>query len=146
MTTTLRRKNVHKKARALSSGFLELINTFVLTPRQGLADKRTSFKTVVRNHENDNSTSAYDLASTQAHRRMMDYCYLNENLLPSDVDEIALLVSMRSHSDSIAGVLRYLFGLTEDDCINDRYDREVSKRKRILGVKNEVTQFLRSRR
>lgn len=146
MTTTPRRTNVHKKARALSSGFLELINTFVLTPRQGLADKPTSFKTVVRNHENDNSTSAYDLASTQAHRRMMDYCYLNENLLPSDVDEIALLVSMRSHSDSIAGVLHYLFGLTKDDCINDRYDREVSKRKRILGVKNEVTQFLRSRR
>ena len=135
MTTTLRRKNVHKKARALSSGFLELINTFVLTPRQGLADKRTSFKTVVKNHENDNSTSAYDLASTQAHRRMMDYCYLNENLLPSDVDEIALLVSMRSHSGRIAGVLRYHFGLTEDDCINDRYDREVSNRKRILGVK-----------
>lgn len=144
MTTTPRKTNSHKKARALSSGFLELINTFVLTPRQGLADKPTSFKTVVRNHENDNSTSAYDLASTQAHRRMMDYCYLNENLLPSDVDEIALLVSMRSHSDSIAGVLHYLFGLTKDDCINDRYDREVSKRKRILGVKNEVTQFLRS--
>ena len=68
MTTTLRRKNVHKKARAISSGFLGLINTFVLTPRQGLADKRTSFRTVAKYHENDNSTPAGNLASTQAQK------------------------------------------------------------------------------
>ena len=146
MTTTPRKKNAHKKARAISSGFLRAINTFVLTPRQGLADKRTSFRTVARNHESDNSTSAGNLASIQVHRRMLDYCYLNEKPLPSNVDAIALLVSMRSHSDSIAVVLRYFFELTKDDCINDRCDREVSKQNRILGVKNEVTQFLRSRR
>lgn len=146
MTTTPRKMNAHKKARAISSGFLGPINTFVLTPRQGLADKRTSFRSVIKHHENDDSTPANDLASIQAHRRMMDYCYLNENLLPNDVDEIALRVSMRSHSDSIAVVLRYFCELTEDDCINDRCDREVSKQNRILGVKNEVTQFLRSRR
>lgn len=69
MTTTLRRKNVHKKARAISSGFLGLINTFVLTPRQGLADKRTSlFRTVAKYHENDNSTPVGDLASIQAQK------------------------------------------------------------------------------
>ena len=67
MTTTLRRKNVHKKARAISSGFLELINTFVLTPRQGLADKRTSlFRTVAKYHENDNSTPVCDITSVKA--------------------------------------------------------------------------------
>ena len=67
MTTTLRRKNVHKKARAISSGFLGLINTFVLTPRQGLADKRTSlFRTVAKYHENDNSTPVCDITSVQA--------------------------------------------------------------------------------
>lgn len=146
MTTTPRKTNAHKEARAISSGFSRAISTFVLTPRQGLADKRTSFKTVVGNHESDNSTSAGNLAYIQVHRRMMDYCYLNEKPLSSDVDEIALRVSMRSHSDSIAVVLRYFFELTEDDCINDRCDREVSKQNRILGVKNEVTQFLRSRR
>lgn len=146
MTTTPRKTNAHKKARAISSGFSRAINTLVLTPRQGLADKRPSFKKVVRNHESDNSTSAGNLASIQVHRRMLDYCYLNEKSLPSNVDAIALLVSMRSHSDSIAVVLRYFCELTKDDCINDRCDREVSKQNSILGVKNEVTQFLRSRR
>ena len=70
MTTTPRRKNVHKKARAISSGFLELINTFVLTPRQGIADKRTSFRSVVKRHENDDSTPVGDLAPTQAQKPM----------------------------------------------------------------------------
>ena len=56
MTTTPRKTNAHKKARALSSGFLELINTFVLIPRQELADKRTSFRSVMKHHENDDST------------------------------------------------------------------------------------------
>lgn len=60
-----------------------------------------------------------------AYRRMLDYCYLNEKPLPSDVDEIALLVSMRSHSDSIAVVLRYFFELTEDGYINDRVEKEI---------------------
>ncbi|MGP5546230.1 hypothetical protein [Psychrobacter alimentarius] len=68
MTTTPRKTNAHKEARAISSGFSRAINTFVLTPRQGLADKRTSFKTVVRNHENDHSTSADNLASIQAQK------------------------------------------------------------------------------
>lgn len=68
MTTTPRKTSAHKKARAISSGFLGLINTFVLTPRQGLADKRTSFRTVAKHHENDNSTPVGDLASTQAQK------------------------------------------------------------------------------
>jgi hypothetical protein len=68
MTTTPRKTNAHKKARAISSGFLRVINTFVLTPRQGLADKRTSFRAVVRNHESDNSIFVYELASIQAQK------------------------------------------------------------------------------
>lgn len=66
MTTTPRKTSAHKKARAISSGFLGLINTFVLTPRQGLADKRTSFRTVAKHHENDNSTTVSGIASVQA--------------------------------------------------------------------------------
>lgn len=68
MTTTLRKTSAHKKARAISSGFLRVINTFVLTPRQGLAGKRTSFRIVVKHHENDDSTSIGDLASTQTQK------------------------------------------------------------------------------
>lgn len=65
MTTTLRKTISHKKARATSSGFLKLINTFMLTPRQGLAGKRLSFRSVVENHENDNSTPFDNLAFIQ---------------------------------------------------------------------------------
>lgn len=68
MTTTPRKTDAHKKARAISSGFLRVINTFVLTPRQGLADKRTSFRAVVKHHESDNSTSAGNLTSIQAQK------------------------------------------------------------------------------
>ncbi len=62
-----------------------------------------------------------------AYRRMLDYQYLNESPLPTDLDEIAMLVNMRSHSDSIAVVLRYFFELTEDGYINDRAEQEIAK-------------------
>lgn len=62
-----------------------------------------------------------------AYRRMLDYQYLNESPLPVDVDEIAMLINMRSHSDSIAVVLRYFFELTEDGYINDRAEQEIAK-------------------
>ena len=70
MTTTLPKKDGHKKARAIRSGFLELINTLVLTPRQGLAGKLTSFRSVVKHHENDDSTPIGDLAPIQAQKPM----------------------------------------------------------------------------
>ena len=41
-----------------------------------------------------------------AYRRMLDYQYLNECPLPKDIDEIAMLINMRTHSESIATVLR----------------------------------------
>lgn len=60
-----------------------------------------------------------------AYRRMLDYCYLNERPLPIEIAEIALLISMRTHSDSIAVVLRYFFELTDYGYINDRVERDV---------------------
>lgn len=68
MTTTLRKTFRHKKARAISSGFLKLINTFMLTPRQGIAGKQTPFTSMAKHHESDNSTSAGNLASIQAQK------------------------------------------------------------------------------
>ena len=62
MTTLQRKMNSHKKARAISSGFLGLINTFVLIPRQGIAGKRTLLRSVVEHHENDNSITTPDIA------------------------------------------------------------------------------------
>lgn len=60
-----------------------------------------------------------------AYRRMLDYCYLNERPLPIEIAEIALLISMRTHSDSIAVVLRYFFELTDYGYINDRVERDI---------------------
>lgn len=69
MTTKLCKTSVHKKARTISSGFLRVINTFVLTPRQGIAtERRTSFRSIVLHHENDNSTPVGGMASDQAHK------------------------------------------------------------------------------
>lgn len=66
MTTTLRKTHIYKKARAISSGFLGLINTFMLTPRQGIADKRTSFRSAIKRHENDHSITICDIAFSRA--------------------------------------------------------------------------------
>jgi len=60
-----------------------------------------------------------------AYRRMLDYSYLNERPLPIDIAEIALLISMRTHSDSIAVVLHYFFELTDNGYVNDRVERDV---------------------
>jgi len=62
MTTIPRKTNSHKKAQAISPGFFELINTFALTPRQGIANKRKSFRTVVKNHIKDNSIPDHGIA------------------------------------------------------------------------------------
>ena len=68
MTTLLHKTNIHKKARVISSGFWELINTFVLTPQQGLAGKLTSFRSVVKHYESDDSTTICDIASTRTYK------------------------------------------------------------------------------
>lgn len=75
MTTTLRKTFRHKKARAISSGFLKLINTFMLTPRQGIAAKRTSFRSVMEYHENDDSTFVSDIASVRVAKSINQKAY-----------------------------------------------------------------------
>lgn len=70
-------------------------------------------------------TSFLEPMEDLAYRRMLDYCYLNERPLPIDIAEIALLISMRTHSDSIAVVLHYFFELTDYGYINDRVERDI---------------------
>lgn len=67
MTTTPRKTGIYKKARAISSGFLVLINTFVLTPRQGIAGRRISFKLRMKHHTDDHSTTVCSIASIQTY-------------------------------------------------------------------------------
>ena len=70
-------------------------------------------------------TSFLEPMEDLAYRRMLDYCYLNERPLPIDIAEIALLIRMRPHSDSIAVVLHYFFELTDYGYINDRVERDI---------------------
>ena len=61
-----------------------------------------------------------------AYRRMLDWLYLNEMPLPKDIDDIARLIRMRSHSDSIAIVLREFFHSHSDGYTHPRVERELS--------------------
>jgi uncharacterized protein YdaU (DUF1376 family) len=62
-----------------------------------------------------------------AFRRMLDWCYLHEKPLPSEVDEIARVIRMRSHSDSIAVVLREFFTQHEQGWVSERVLEEIEK-------------------
>ena len=72
-------------------------------------------------------TNFLELMEDLAYRRMLDYQYLNESPLPNDIDEIAMLIGMRMHSDSIVTVLRYFFELTNEGYVNDRAEKEIAK-------------------
>jgi len=60
-----------------------------------------------------------------AFRRLLDYLYLHEKPLPKDIDEIARLIRMRTHSDCIAYVLEQFFTLENDGYINKRAMSEI---------------------
>lgn len=60
-----------------------------------------------------------------AYRRMLDHCYLTEKPLPSNIEEIAMLIRMRTHTDSIKTVLHYFFELTAEGYVNDYVAREL---------------------
>jgi uncharacterized protein YdaU (DUF1376 family) len=62
-----------------------------------------------------------------AYRRMLDWYYLHETPLPGDVDQIARLIRMRSHTDCIAVVLQEYFQETPEGWKNHRADLEIAK-------------------
>ncbi len=61
------------------------------------------------------------------YRRLLDWCYLHEKPLPGDLDEIARLIRMRSHSDCIAVVLREFFQRIEGGWVSVRVMDEIAK-------------------
>ncbi len=61
-----------------------------------------------------------------AYRRLLDLSYLHEKPIPDDIDQIARLIRMRSHSDCIAIVLREFFVRTEEGWINERVLKEIA--------------------
>ena len=70
-------------------------------------------------------TDHLDLLEDLAFRRMMDWCYLHEEPLPLDINEIAKKILMRTHTESIAYVLEEFFIKTDSGYINSRIKKEV---------------------
>ena len=73
-------------------------------------------------------TDHLDLIEDLAYRRLLDWCYLHEKPLPNDIDEISKLIRMRTHSESIAIVLREFFSESETgEFIHKRVFLEIEK-------------------
>ncbi len=63
-----------------------------------------------------------------AYRRMLDYCYSKEVGLPPSVGEVASLIRMQSHIDSVEIVLReFFFQQPDGSWHNRRVDREIAE-------------------
>ena len=60
-----------------------------------------------------------------AYRRLLDMYYLNEKPLTKDIDLLAKSIRMRTHSESIANVLREFFIETENGFENNRANSEI---------------------
>ncbi len=71
-------------------------------------------------------TAHLDENEDLAYRRMLDWCYLHEKPLPTEIPDVARLIRMRTHSESIANVLREFFKLTESGWWSDRVGREIA--------------------
>ena len=72
-------------------------------------------------------TSHLDPIEDIAYRRMIDWQFMNERELPLDIEKIAKLIRMRSHSDCIAYVLDEFYEETPDGYINRRVWRELQQ-------------------
>lgn len=71
------------------------------------------------------STQHLDETEDLAYRRMLDIYYSKELPLPADQSDIARLIRMRSHTESIATVLHEFFVLRKDGYHCERADKEV---------------------
>jgi len=61
------------------------------------------------------------------YRRLLDWYYLHEAPIPTDINEVARQIRMRSHCECIATVLQEYFASTADGWIHHRADRELEK-------------------
>jgi len=61
------------------------------------------------------------------YRRLLDWYYLHECQIPLDESEVSRQIRMRSHTESIAIVLREYFERTEDGWIHHRANKEIAK-------------------
>jgi uncharacterized protein YdaU (DUF1376 family) len=61
------------------------------------------------------------------YRRLLDWYYLHETPIPLDESEVSRQIRMRSHTESIAIVLREYFECTDDGWIHHRANKEIAK-------------------
>jgi len=61
------------------------------------------------------------------YRRLLDWYYLHECPIPLDEAEVSRQIRMRSHTESIAIVLREYFVCTEEGWIHHRANKEIAK-------------------
>ena len=61
------------------------------------------------------------------YRRLLDWTYLHEKPIPLNIDEVARNIRMRTHSESIAIVLREFFICMDYGWISERVLKEVAK-------------------
>jgi len=61
------------------------------------------------------------------YRRLLDWYYLHETPIPLDEVEVSRQIRMRSHTESIAIVLREYFVCTENGWIHHRANKEIAK-------------------
>jgi uncharacterized protein YdaU (DUF1376 family) len=61
------------------------------------------------------------------YRRLLDWYYLHECPIPLDESEVSRQIRMRSHTESIAIVLREYFERTNDGWIHHRANKEIAK-------------------
>jgi len=61
------------------------------------------------------------------YRRLLDWYYLHETPIPLDEAEVSRQIRMRSHTESIAIVLREYFVCTENGWIHHRANKEIAK-------------------
>jgi len=95
-------------------------------------------------------TGHLDFFEDLAYRRMLDWSYLHEKPLPLDPDEIAKIIRMRPHSESIASVLKEFFKKTRQGWVSDRVLKEIesvnekSEKARRSAMKRWDTNALRT--
>lgn len=72
-------------------------------------------------------TSHLDPIEDIAYRRMLDWQYLHERLLPLDLAEIGRAIGMRTHSESIAYVISEFYEKTANGYENKRVSHEIAQ-------------------
>lgn len=72
-------------------------------------------------------TSHLDDLEDLAYRRMLDWCYLHEEPLPTDIKQIAKLIRMRTECERIADVLQEFFITQDDGYYHSKVNDEIEK-------------------